>query len=204
MHKIVISGGPHAGKTTLWHALKGEYPRATFVPEPATSLMTRERRERAEDPSHRPLDPKRNFSAFAPAVLRESIVLESQISTDADLVFQDRSLVDAIGYFRLNNVETLMSEVERHIAKASYSLVFFCELIDGFTPGGIRSEKSFDECSIVHERLREAYIESGLPIVYLPAVPVEDRVSMVMRSLLTVLRVGEVNSVKNIHDNGSC
>ena len=42
MRKIPISGGPHTGKTTLFNALRDEFPDAHFLSEPAGIVMDRE------------------------------------------------------------------------------------------------------------------------------------------------------------------
>ena len=41
MKKLVISGGPHTGKTTLHEELRSVYPAFHYVPEPATTVLRR-------------------------------------------------------------------------------------------------------------------------------------------------------------------
>lgn len=104
MQKIPISGGPCTGKTTLIDALSEEFPDAHFVSEPAERVIRREVDAHIADPLHAPVFPMTDYLSFLPLVVAESEELEAAIPHSAELVFQDRSLIDNLGYAALQAV----------------------------------------------------------------------------------------------------
>jgi predicted ATPase len=180
MRKIPLSGGPHSGKTTLFRALQERYPDAYFIPEPATEIIEHEQSLKLADDSHVLNVPWLDYKRFGPTVMKKSVELESQIPLDADLVFQDRSLIDTIAYARLNNFDNLVPQVQRRVAAANYAFAFFCEPVGEYAMTHVRQETS-NEALLTHDYLRRAYDESGIPIVELPNIPVADRLTIVHR-----------------------
>ena len=185
MLKIPISGGPHTGKTTLAEALRSEFADAYFVPEPAETVISRELAKQALNPDYIPVAPWIDYSIFGPAVADESMVLEADIPADARLVFQDRSLIDTIAYCRLNGFESFIPEVQKRIKLANYAVALFCEPVGTYTATDVRRETA-DEAKRTHDFLAEAYDESGIQIVHLPAVSVEDRIAIVRDVIRTL------------------
>lgn len=182
MRKIPISGGPHSGKTTLLEALKSEFPAAYFVPEPAETVITRELAKQSTNPDYAPVVPWIDYSKFGPAVADESELLEADIPTATEIVFQDRSLIDTIGYARLNGFESFIPDVQRRAKLAYYAFALFCEPVGTYTATNIRRETA-EEARRTHDVLAQAYDEFGIPVVHLPAVSVEERVSIVRNSI---------------------
>ncbi len=184
MRKIPISGGPHSGKTTLLEALKTEFPGAYFVPEPAETVITRELSKVAGDPTYTPVVPWIDYTKFGPAVADESEVLEAAIPSGVDIVFQDRCLIDTIGYALLNGFNSFVPEVQRRARIAHYAFALFCEPVGAYTPTDIRRETA-EEARRTHGFLAQAYEEFGIPVVRLPAVPVDERISIIRDSIET-------------------
>lgn len=182
MRKVPISGGPHSGKTTLLEALRGEFEDAYFVAEPAERVISRELAKQAEDATYTPNVPWIDYSKFGPEVADESVRLEGDIPVVADLVFQDRSLIDTIAYCRLNDFESFIPEVERRIKIARYSLALFCEPVGTYTATEVRRETA-EEARRTHDFLTEAYDHSGITVIHLPAVPVPERLSIVRAAI---------------------
>lgn len=182
MRKIPISGGPHSGKTTLLEALRGEFEGAYFVAEPAERVITRELGKQAEDATYTPNVPWIDYSKFGPEVADESVSLEADTPDSADLVFQDRSLIDTIAYCRLNGFDSFIPEVERRIKVARYSLALFCEPVGTYTATEVRRETA-EEAQRTHDFLAEAYDHSGITVIHLPAVPVPERLSIVRNAI---------------------
>jgi predicted ATPase len=178
MYKIPISGGPGTGKTTLFKALRAEFPDAYFVPEPATEVIEHEQGLHANDDSYVPNVPWLDYTKFGPAVADKSDELEAQIPPATKLVFQDRSLIDTIGYARLNDFDSFVPEVQRRVASAHYTLALFCEPVGKYATTHVRRETS-DEAVQTHAFLRDAYNESGLQVIELPAVSVVIRLAIV-------------------------
>jgi predicted ATPase len=182
MRKIPISGGPHSGKTTLLEALGIEFEGAYFVAEPAERVIMRELARQTEDPTYTANVPWLDYSKFGPEVADESVVLEADIPEDTDLVFQDRSLIDTIAYCRLNDFESFIPEVERRIKVARYSLALFCEPVGTYTATDVRRETA-EEAQRTHDFLAEAYDNSGITVIHLPAVPVPERIDIIRSSI---------------------
>lgn len=178
MQKILISGGPHSGKTTTVNALHEVYPDAFFVPEAAERVIHRENQKAVADPDYTPIHPVTNYPSFAPMVLKEALELESQIPKETKTVFQDRGLIDHLAYAKFNNHEVLVPEITRHIEMANYAFTFFCEQVGEHKQTDIRHE-SADVATQIHDHLLQAYEESGLEIVHLPAVMPEERIEII-------------------------
>jgi predicted ATPase len=178
MQKIPISGGPHTGKTTLFNALRTEYPQAYFLEEPAEKVIASELRKVEDSQSYIGIFPWNNYRRFARLAIDQSLELEGSLPADSDPVFQDRSLIDNIGYGKLNGYEDLIPEVQRHIEVANYAFAFFCEPVGDYTATLIRRETPA-EAQRTHAYLSEAYEESGVEVVHLPPVSVEDRLAII-------------------------
>lgn len=178
MYKIPISGGPHTGKTTLLEALKTEFPAAYFVPEPATEVIEHELGLQVADDSHIPNVPWIDYTKFGPAVADKSDELEALIPAGTKLAFQDRSLIDTIGYARLNDFDSFVPEVQRRVALANYTFALFCEPVGEYAATHVRHETS-DEAFRTHAFLQAAYQESGIRVIGLPAISVAGRIAII-------------------------
>ncbi len=178
MRKYIISGGPSTGKSTTFNLLHEIYPSAHFIPEPAEGVISRELARQAEDSSYVPTLPTVDYRKFAPLVVAESVRMEALIPKDADLVIQDRSQIDNLGYGTHYDFTDLFKEVQGHIRAARYTLAFFCDWLGKFEQTAIRLE-DYDEGFDIHKKLETAYHNSGVPIVHLPPVSVEDRLAIV-------------------------
>jgi predicted ATPase len=185
MRKIPISGGPHTGKTTLFNALREEFPDAHFLSEPAGIVMDREMKKQQETEGYAGVFPWSNYPAFARLVIDQSVELETSVPPGADLVFQDRSLIDNIGYGRLLEYTELLPELERHIEAAQYTCVLFCAPVGTYTQTEVRWETR-EEALRTHQFLAVAHDGCGVPVLHLPSVPTEERLAIIRASLATV------------------
>lgn len=182
MRKIPISGGPHAGKTTLLNALRAEYPDAYFVEEPAKKVIAAELAREEREQAYRGTFPWNNYKAFSRLVLNASVELEAAIPSVADLVFQDRSIIDNVGYNKLNELYELLPEITERIEAANYAFALFCQPVGTYTLTVIRRETP-EEAQLTHEALADAYDNSGLMVVHLPAVTVPERLNLIREVL---------------------
>jgi len=176
--KIPISGGPHTGKTTLIDALRVRFPDAHFVPEPATNVIKRERAAQAHDSSYQPRVPWADYTEFGPLVVAESELLERLIPGDATVAFQDRSLIDTIAYSRLNRFDRFIPEVRHKIALAQYSFALVCQPVGNYAATDVRRE-TVVEAIQTHAAIEQAYRESGLDVIEVPAVSIEQRIELI-------------------------
>jgi predicted ATPase len=183
MRKIVLSGGPHSGKTTLLEALKLAYPDSGFLSEPAKAIMIEELIKQKRDKSYAPLLPWNDGTAFNKAVIERYISQEASLSAGITMSFQDRCLIDSLAYCKLNKDNALMEWVKKLIPASDYQVVFFCEQIGGYTDdGGLRQETE-DEAYNTQEILRETYKEYDIKFISLPSVSVGKRMDLILKVL---------------------
>jgi predicted ATPase len=182
MHRVIISGGPSTGKSTTFELLKTTYPEAHFVDEAAEQVIKRELAKQANDPNYDPALPVLNYDRFEPLVVAQQLKAEAQIPDESDLVFLDRSLIDNLGYLAHNHLEGRIPEVERHAQAARYTIAFFCDWLDKFERTEIRQETA-EEGFIIHGHLEAAYHNSSVPVVHLPPVSVEERLTIIRDTL---------------------
>ncbi|MCA9348554.1 ATP-binding protein [Candidatus Saccharibacteria bacterium] len=138
--KLVLTGGPHSGKTTLFNQLKEAFPEAHFVPEPAESVILRELDKQAIDPDYTPILPTTDYPSFLPIVVDESLRLEA-LAAGSELVICDRSLVDNLAFIAINAAGDLATRhVSRLAAAARYSFALFLEQLPTYANTPVRRE----------------------------------------------------------------
>lgn len=182
MRKIVISGGPSTGKTTIFEMLNNTFPDAYFVNEAAETVIKRETAKQKEDPSYTPIMPVSNYREFVPLVMAQQITNEEAIPNDADLVIMDRSIIDNLGYLAHYGLSEYENEVHRRIRTCGYTLAFFCDWLGKVEQNDIRQE-TYEEGLAIHRHLETAYHESGMPVVHLPAVSVAERLTIITNTI---------------------
>lgn len=182
MRKIIISGGPHTGKTTLLNKLKERHPYIHYVSESATNVIEKEKRKELEDSNYVGKFPWNNYPEFGKLVIQESLILESEIPQETKIVILDRSLIDTLAYARLENCDFLIPSVKSLIESANYDTVLFCDFVGEYSATDIRHEDE-EKARKTHNYLLRAYDESDLKLVHIPSVSVEDRVGLVSKLL---------------------
>ncbi len=182
MKKIIITGGPHTGKTTLLNTLKAKHQNCTYIAEAATLVIEAEHQRVQSEDGYIGTFPWNNYSAFGPKVIAKSLELEGGLNSKSSLVILDRSLIDTIAYARLNHCEHLLDGLYDEIKKAQYHKAFFCDFVGSYESNHIRSE-SFEEAQMTQKALKTAYLESGIQVIDMPAVPVEERILILEEAL---------------------
>ncbi len=180
MRRYILSGGPHAGKSTLLKVLEAEFPDAYFIPEPATEVITRELAKQQVRSDYVPKVPWYDYKLFAPLVFEEAVRLEQNIPLETETIFQDRSLIDTIAYLRLNHITDYQDETWKLANNMGYTAVFFCEPVGSHAITEVRRENS-SEAKDIHNSLLETYRDSRLPLIDLPAIDVSQRVEMISK-----------------------
>lgn len=182
MRKIVLSGGPSTGKSTTFEMLRQTYSDAHFVEEAAELVIKRELEKQRADPSYTPIMPLTHYRKFTPLVIAQQLSSEANIPEDTELVFMDRSLIDNLGYLEYNRITEHVSMVRRHAKAAGYAIAFFCNWLGKLEQTEIRRETE-EEGLAIHRHLETAYHSSGVPVVHLPAVSVEERLTIIRNTL---------------------
>ncbi|NTU46380.1 ATP-binding protein [Candidatus Roizmanbacteria bacterium] len=174
MIKIILTGGPHAGKTTLLGELKNKHPEYWYVPEPATIVIQNEQNKETEKPGYTGKFPWNNYAEFGKLVIAESLKLEATIPPEKEVVILDRSLVDTIGYARLNNCEFLLNDLISHAEQAHYSLAFFCRPVGLYAVSHVRKETEV-QASQTEQFLKKAYEDMQITTIEIPAYGIQER-----------------------------
>lgn len=178
MHKVILSGGPHTGKTTLMNGLRQESMAGVhFVPEPAELLITEELEKEVRQSGYKGVFPTTRYSEFVGLVVAKSVELEDAIPSGISTAILDRSLIDNIGYARLNRQEHLVPDIQRLVTAAQYSVALICDFVGEYTQTAVRPE-SWEFAQDIHEHLLEAYVESDVKVVHLPAIDIESRLAL--------------------------
>ncbi len=168
--KILISGGPHTGKTTLFEAVRSTFgEQATYVEEPATTVIKSIGNAVINDPEE-----------FCRRCIDVSLEQEDLASKKAQIMIQDRSLVDTVAYARRDGCENLIPGLMGLIAAANYSSVFFCDPVGDYATTEARHEDQ-ETAMKTHGMLQEAYEDTGMPMIKIPPVSVGARVELVLR-----------------------
>ena len=176
--KVVLTGGPHSGKTTLLLELARR--RARVVPEAAIEVIGRLAaelgREAAREWRHT------HVTEFQELIARRQLELErAQPPSPGQPWFCDRGLVDGLVYFQLAGVEP-SPFVRRAARESRYDVVVLCELVLPFVerPESGRSS-GLQRALEIETRLEHAYGRLGYPLLRLPAVsPVAARAQLLL------------------------
>ena len=173
--RVVISGGPAFGKTSILGELelRGE----TVIRETAIDYIAIQQSKNIPAPWI-----SKNFQVNINYIQQRR---EESVDPKAKVVFQDRSLIDSIGYcrFRKQGIPAEISEqIENLRVKARYfPYVFFIKPLETHLSKVERFD--LDEAAEIDTALREAYLGLGYQIVDILSGPVEERVNQIFAFL---------------------
>jgi len=177
--RVIFTGGPCAGKTTLLTAL-AEQGYAS-VHDSARAII--------QDRLRRGLSARPDPAAFATATMRMDIERYRQAPTDADLVFFDRAIPDAL--CMLNGLGLLsMAEARQSILHFPYfRQVFVAPPWEEIYTTDNERDQRFTESVRVHRCATDWYGALGFELIELPRVSVEQRCEFVLQRLRGVYGV---------------
>ena len=173
MPRVVITGGPGVGKTTLLVELNARgYP---TVAESARAIIS-ERRARGHSPRPEPV-------AFAREILRRDTEKYHAHPGDSGWVFFDRGVVEALGM--LHEAAPLSaSELDTALrAYRFHSSVFILPPWPGIYTTDAERDHSFPWVEHVHNQLARWYRSCGYALCEVPRLPVAERAEFVLRAL---------------------
>ena len=167
IRRIAVTGGPGAGKTTLWRELARAYStRVVAVPEVATLLFQH---------VFPPVQAERERCAVQRAIFHVQRELESVYegrSSDAQILLCDRGTVDGGGYWPAGHqafFEAMATDWEHELSR--YDAVLFLETADagGLAIDAGNAVRTEDLATAVHidRRLRQVW-SSHPNFLYVP------------------------------------
>ena len=167
MKKIVLTGGPSVGKTTVIEILAKRF--YAIAPEAARLVIEEERLKKSD------ALPWKDIFKFQTLVAERQLKLEAEAKSD--LIFFDRGLVDGSAYCKVNNLPTPQLILEN--SKNRYDKVFFLESLGLYVEDGVRS-KDFEDAEKIHNAIKQAYVEFGYDPITVPVLPPEQRVDFIL------------------------
>lgn len=169
--RVVVTGGPGTGKTTLLRALNEQ---GHAVGDDAARSIIRERAARG-------LSPRPDPPAFAAAVLARETAAYRAASSPTGVMFFDRSVVDALCLLDealdSNNLDAQLAHHPYH------SDVFLLPPWQAIYANDAERDHSFTHVVHVHERLMQWYTRCGYRLVEVPRMSLAQRCAFVLEHL---------------------
>jgi predicted ATPase len=188
MIRIVLTGGPHSGKTTLIDAL--EHRGLPVLREAAIEEIRLLNAELGGSSLQRQWR-LANMQEFQLRVARRQRDAERALDAQGvELAILDRGTIDGIAYCALHGIA--VPDELATIAQASrYALVLSCELILPFQ-GRAESGRISDEAAAVQisELLEHTYAAYNVPVQRLAALPLAEREDRAWRLIQATLSAG--------------
>jgi predicted ATPase len=174
MLRIVITGGPGAGKTALLQALRA---RGYTVVGDSPRAIIQDRRRRG-------LSPRPNANEFARETLRMDIENFVHHAATPGYVFFERSVLDAL--CGLDQIAPLSeTELKMWLSKYQYcSKVFLLPSWQAIYVNDDERDHTFEHAELVYRTMREWYRRlERYQIMEVPKVSVEERCTYVLQTL---------------------
>ena len=171
--RIVISGGPATGKTSIINALLERGYRC--LPEFSREII---RSEMAAGTNVLPWD---NLTAFTEKVIAGR--MEQYHAAQPGLQFYDRSVVDSLAYMHLDKLPVHQKWEKFLKHNRYYQTVFITEpWKDIFLTDGERKE-TWEKLLHLHEYIVSTYQDWGYEICFVPKRTIEERVDFILNAL---------------------
>lgn len=176
--RIVITGGPFSGKSTLVQAL-GERGYTT-VPEAAILVIQELTQEHGLE--GQAIWRASNPEAFQDLIVAKQLELEAALD-DPDPVFLDRGRLDGIAYCRIYG-SAVPPALEQACQTLPYTHVILLDTLSRYerrTQSGRTSNR--ERSLLIRDALRDVYTEHGLAPIEIPELPLEGRIAAVLAAL---------------------
>jgi len=179
MRKIVLTGGPYSGKSTLAEALSGLG--FAVVPEAAIQVIESLGRELGSEAARDWRSA--NHVEFQLRIVRLQLSLEEQAEqSGAALAVCDRGVPDGLAYMRHWQVEPPAELVEA-ARRARYERVFLLDTLAGARPRTETGRLDEHESERVRDLLAGVYREHDHEPVVVPEKRLEERIQLIRRHL---------------------
>jgi predicted ATPase len=170
--RIVVTGGPGAGKTTLIDALEGlGFPR-TF--EAGRAII------RGQVEIGGAALPWADREAYARLMLSMDSRIHGHAEIMAGPVFFDRGVPDVVGYLRLCGLPIPNELATAALALRYDPLVFIAPPWPEIFANDAERRQDFAEAQRTHAVMAQVYSELGYTLVELPRASIMDRVDFVL------------------------
>jgi predicted ATPase len=181
IRRVVITGGPYSGKTTLIEALamRGH----GIVGEAAIQVIAELGVELGNE--GQALWRRENPEAFQVLIIEKQAQLEevAAAATKTPFVFLDRGRLDGVAYCHVYE-RPVPDEVEMGCRNLPYDMVFLLDTLQDFE-GRSESGRTSDRTRslVIRDHLRAVYEQRGFVVFFVNEMPVERRVQFVLDKL---------------------
>jgi predicted ATPase len=180
IQKVVITGGPYSGKTTLVRHLEAQG--FSIVPEAAIEVIKELNHKLGIDEQKRWR--KTHVAEFQFMVAKRQAEQEARTRPEnGNMVFCDRGQYDAIAYFRYYDTP-ISEEIRLFIEETTYAQVFILDTLTTFSQRPETGRTSNRMASLrIRGLLEEVYRQYGYEPIHVPECSVQERVSMIRQHL---------------------
>ena len=173
--KIIITGGPGTGKTSLIEELKKNNFKCFDEISREITLKYREKGIEQlflSDPN-----------LFSQELLNGRIQqFNNSINLQADCVFFDRGIPDIIAYLNFKKVD-LSKKNLKSIDKYRYDMIFLLEPWEDIYSSDIIRYESFDQVITIDSYIKNAYKVFGYNPIIVPKDNIKNRIDFIINSL---------------------
>lgn len=169
MPRIIITGGPGTGKSSLLTGL--EEIGFTCFPE-VSRIIIAEQQAAGGD-----LFPWGNMAAFAEECFRR---MQAQLAElPAGVSFFDRGIPDIAAYMQRYGLDVLSEYL--NVADFYSSSVLICPPWPEIFKNDPQRPETYEETCLLHRHLVETYASLGFDIIEMPKISIEERVKWVAK-----------------------
>ena len=173
--KIIITGGPGTGKTSLIEELKKNNFKC--FDEISREITLKYRKKGIEqlflsDPN-----------LFCQELLNGRVQqFNKSINLQADCVFFDRGIPDIIAYLNFKKAD-LSKKILKAVDKYRYDMIFLLEPWEDIYSSDIIRYESFDQVITIDGYIKNTYKEFGYNLIIVPKDNIKNRVDFVINTL---------------------
>lgn len=173
-NKIVLAGAPGVGKSTLIDMFGMLGYKTT--PEVSRIIIDENLKSGGD------LLPWKNTQAFQDEIAKRQVEMEESLnSSDHEIVFMDRGLIDPYAFCQFGNVS--ISPLIETLGYDRYEKVFILEPLSSYEHDPGRKFTSEDSARL-HKLVYDAYIKFGYEVISVPELPPQERIEFILsRSL---------------------
>lgn len=172
MRRVVITGGPATGKTSLIDNLK-QKGHATFH-EVAREVIKDQLVLKTQSV------PWDDVTSFSRLVLKEQV--EHFSAANSPITFFDRGIPDIIGYLNHGN-KALFEELKTTSQQLRYSNIFILPPWEDIYATDNERRESFDDAVKLFNEIKSAYSTLNYQPILVPKISIEDRIKFILDHL---------------------
>ncbi|QCW99712.1 ATP-binding protein [Aggregatimonas sangjinii] len=180
--RIVITGGPSTGKTSLIDALEKDGYQCFHE---VIRLMTLKAKQNGElgNLTTNPIATVSDPMAFNEKIIDARLTdYNASENSDAPIVFFDRGIPDVLAYmdyFKQTYDEAFVAIAANH----RYDTVFLLPIWKEIYVSDSERFESYEEALAIHRHLKESYTALGYGVIEVPKATVENRIAFILTQL---------------------